>query len=43
MPVQNFDLGLDFHRGPYGTVLRTGAYVAVQAPPELQWAWFWDD
>jgi hypothetical protein len=42
VPVQSFVLGLDFAQGPYGAVLRTGAYVAVQVPAELQYAWDWD-
>lgn len=42
VPVQSFELGLDFAKGPYGAVLRTGAYVAVQVPPELEYAWDWE-
>jgi hypothetical protein len=41
VPVQSFMLGLDFSRSAYGAVLRTGAYVVVQVPAELQYAWDW--
>jgi hypothetical protein len=41
VPVQSFMLGLDFTRSAYGAVLRTGAYVVVQVPAELQYAWDW--
>ncbi len=41
VPVQSFMLGLDFTQSAYGAVLRTGAYVAVQVPAELQYAWDW--
>jgi hypothetical protein len=41
VPVQSFILGLDFTPSAFGAVLRTGAYIAVQVPAELQYAWEW--
>jgi hypothetical protein len=43
VPVQNFSLGLDFERRAFGAALRLGAYIVVQVPPELQYAWDWSD
>jgi hypothetical protein len=42
-PVQNFTLGLDFSRQAFGAALRLGAYIVVQIPPELQYAWDWSN
>jgi len=43
VPVQNFTLGLDFSRRAFGAALRLGAYVVVQIPVQLQYAWDWDN
>ena len=43
VPVQDFRLGLDFTRQPFGACLREGAYVAVQVPSQFQSTWDWND
>jgi hypothetical protein len=43
VPVQDFSLGLDFTEQAFGAPLRLGAYVVVQVPGELQYAWDWSD
>jgi len=41
--VQEFQMGLDFVKQPYGACLREGAYVAVQIPKQLSQTWDWHD
>jgi hypothetical protein len=43
VPVQDFQLGLDFSNIPTGARLAEGAYFAVQIPESLQVAWNWSD
>jgi hypothetical protein len=43
VPVQSFQLGLDFQGSRMGARLAQGDYVAVQLPPELRRVWRWDD
>jgi hypothetical protein len=43
VPVQEFKLGLDFTRRPFGACLREGAYLAVQVPAEMQAVWDWSE
>jgi hypothetical protein len=42
VPVQRFEIGLDFDRKPFGLCLREGAYVAVQVPASELTFWAWD-
>jgi hypothetical protein len=41
VPVQDFQLGLDFAAKPFGACLREGAYIAVQVPSEFVDTWDW--
>jgi hypothetical protein len=41
--VQNFNLGLDFSKGPGGARLAQGLYIAVQIPEADQVVWKWDE
>jgi hypothetical protein len=43
VPVQNFELGLDFDSKPFGVALVEGAYIAVQIPDWKKTVWSWDD
>jgi hypothetical protein len=43
VPVQEFDMGLDFSDDPSGARLAEGSYIAVQLPPSLQQIWDWDE
>jgi hypothetical protein len=43
LPVQEFDLGLDFGNNPMGARLAEGAYLAVQIPESLLPVWDWDE
>jgi hypothetical protein len=43
VPVQEFQMGLDFNQNPFGAVLAEGAYIAVQMPPKVRLAWDWDE
>jgi hypothetical protein len=43
VPVQDFQLGLDFSSIPTGARLAEGAYFAVQIPESLQVGWDWHD
>ena len=43
VPVQNFQLGLDFTNIPTGARLAEGAYIAVQIPESLEIAWNWSE
>ena len=43
VPVQNFDLGLDFGPSASGARLAEGCYVAVQIPQFFELVWDWSD
>lgn len=43
VPVQNFELGLDFSNVPTRAHLRTGSYVVVQIPQNFTVIWDWND
>jgi hypothetical protein len=43
VPVQDFNLGLDFSRIPTRAALSEGSYVAVQIPESKQFLWDWND
>ncbi len=43
VPVQDFDLGLDFSTIPLGARLAEGAYLAVQIPESFQPIWDWSE
>lgn len=43
IPVQDFDLGLDFGSSATGARLATGSYLAVQMPGEHLAQWDWQD
>jgi hypothetical protein len=43
VPVQDFDLGLDFSGTRMGARLAEGDYIVVQIPDRLRVTWRWDD
>lgn len=43
IPVQDFDLGLDFGSSAMGARLAAGSYIAVQMPAEHLAQWNWQD
>lgn len=43
VPVQDFDLGLDFGSSPTGARLAVGSYLAVQMPHDHLGEWEWQD
>jgi hypothetical protein len=43
VPVQNFQLGLDFTNIPTGARLAEGAFIAVQIPESLAVTWNWSE
>src|SRR5262249_29535785 len=43
VPVQDFDLGLDFSGTQMGARLAEGDYIVVQIPDKLRLTWRWDE
>lgn len=43
VPVQEFQLGLDFNDSPLGARLAEGSYIAVQIPESVETVWRWDE
>jgi len=43
VPVQNFQMGLDFDGPMMGARLAQGDYIAVQIPMDLRGVWSWKD